>query len=253
MRLVALAAVLACGCPGPTYNKPPEQSVQEVIARLGKARDAIHSFKTVSLMDYWLGDQRVKGTVAVIGETGAKVRFQALDPANNTLADMACDGTNFVYLDYKNNCVRTGPCNKSSISSLLHVELEPEDFMHLALGTVPIPADATGTVTWDASKGYQRVALKSGAGTQKIAIDTRDNHWDVVETEMTGPDGNVMWSVEHTDFHDKDGQRIPGKSRFKTPKDKADLLVDWKSQDVNPQIDASKFALTPPAGLGACR
>jgi hypothetical protein len=254
MRLALVAALLACGCPSHGgYTKPAnEPSVTEVLARLAKARDAVHSFKTVSTMDYWLGNDRVKGEVAVIGETGAKVRFQALSPAGDTLADMACDGANYVYLDYKHNCVRKGPCNKASIASLLHVELEPEDFMHLALGTVPVLADAKGTVTWDADKGYERVALTGSTGAQKIAIDARDNRWDVVETEMTAPDGKVAWSVENTDFHDANGIRVPGKTRFKTPQDKADLIVVWKTQDINPTIDPSKFAFSPPGDLPAC-
>jgi hypothetical protein len=255
MRLALLAALLACGCPthGGIPRPSPEPTVADVVARLAKARDAVHSFKTVSLMDYWLGEQRVKGTVAVIGETGAKVRFQALSPSGDTLADLACDGTNFVYIDYQHNCTRTGPCTKSSIASLLHVELEPEDFMHIALGTVPVIADAKGTVTWDSDKGYERVALTGTGGAQKIAIEVRDNHWDIVETEMTGPDGKVAWSVENTGFHDKDGLRIPGKTRFKTPQEKADLIVDWKNQDVNPTLDPSKFQLTAPAGLATCK
>jgi hypothetical protein len=230
-----------------------EPSVADVTARLAKARDAVHSFKTVSLMDYWLGNQRVKGNVAVIGEAGAKVRFQALAPSGDTLADMACNGTKFIYLDYKNNCVREGACNKTSISQFLHVELEPDDFMYLALGTVPVIANPTGTVTWDSAKGYERVALTGTGGSQTIAIDARDNRWDVVETEMKGPDGKVIWSVENTDFHDAGGFRVPGKTRFKTPQEQADLIVDWKNQTVNPELDAAKFTLEPPPGLGTCK
>ena len=47
-------------------------------------------------MDYWLGNQRAKGEVLVMGKPGAKVRFAALSPAGgSTIAEMACDGTSF--------------------------------------------------------------------------------------------------------------------------------------------------------------
>jgi hypothetical protein len=257
MRPGLLAVLLLCGCPGGggTIPKPAtEPSVTDVVDRLAKERDALRSFKaTDNVMDYWFGTDRVKGKVHVMGEVPSKVRFNALNPAGGAvMADLACDGTNFVYLDYQHNCTLSGPCTKQSIANLLHVELEPDDFLHLALGTVPVVTDATGTVTWDGSKGYWRVALTSPQGTQKISIDARDKRWDVVDSELKRPDGTIVWSVENSDFHDAGGHRIPGKTRFKSPQQKEDLIVEWGTQEVNPQLDASKFAFAPPAGLGTC-
>ena len=206
MRLGLLVVLLVCGCPGggANYPKPAsEPSVQDVVDRLAKERDALHAFKAKSTMDYWFGSNRVKGTVLVMGEAGAKVRFNALSPAGgDVMADLACDGTNFVYLDYQHNCTLSGPCNRQSIANLLHVELEPDDFLHLALGTVPVLPNPTGTVTWDASKGYWQVALQSPQGTQKISIDARDNHWDVVASERRHSDRGIVWGVENQGFHD---------------------------------------------------
>jgi len=257
MRLGLLVVLLLCGCPGgggANHPKPAnEPSVADVVDRLAKERDALHAFKAKSVMDYWFGSNRVKGTVLVMGEAGAKVRFNALSPAGgDVMADLACDGTNFVYHDYQHNCTLSGPCNRQSIANLLHVELEPDDFLHLALGTVPVLPNPTGTVTWDAGKGYWQVALSSPQGTQKISIDARDQHWDVVASELKRSDGGVVWGVENQGFHDVAGHRIPGKTRFKSPEQKEDLIVDWETQEVNPQLDASKFTFAPPAGLGTC-
>jgi len=191
--------------------------------------------------------------VLVMGEAGAKVRINALSPAGgDVMADLACDGTNFVYLDYQHNCSLSGPCTRQSIANLLHVELEPDDFLHLALGTVPVVPDATGTVTWDAKNGYWRVALTSPQGTQKISIDAREKRWDVVDSELKRSDGGIEWSVENKNFHDSGGHRIPGNTHFKSPGTKGDLIIDWETQEVNPQLDASKFSFAPPAGLATC-
>src|SRR5690606_38090080 len=115
------------------------------------------SFRGNSTMDYWLSGQRAKGDVLVMGTVGKRVRFAALSPAGgSTIAEMACDGENFVYLDYQNNCALTGPCDARSIATFFAIELEPDDFLHLALGTPPTLDNATGTVTWDGSKGVER-------------------------------------------------------------------------------------------------
>src|SRR5512141_2042201 len=99
MRLVCAALVIA-GCAGASKSSRPyaEPKVDDVVARLAKARNELTSFRADSTMDYWLGNQRAKGEVLVMGTVGAKVRFAALSPAGgSSMAEMACDGNNFVY------------------------------------------------------------------------------------------------------------------------------------------------------------
>jgi hypothetical protein len=193
-----------------------------------------------------------------MGEAGARVRFNALSPAGDSvMADMACNGASFVYVDIQNNCVLSGPCNRDSIGQLLGVQLEPDDFLHLALGSTPVLADPTGTVTWDGAHGQERLALSGAAGTQAVTIDARDHHWDVVASELKGVDGKIVWSVENAAFEDVADaaggtHRLPTKTRFKSPGQKADLLVEWKERTVNPVLDDAKFVLEAPAGLPTC-
>lgn len=256
--LVVLAAL--AGCPhGGTPHEGPEPSVADVVAKLAAARDARKAFVGESMMDYWIGSQRVKTSVLVMGETGAKVRFNGLSPAGgDVMLDLACDGSGFKYLDTQHNCELVGACDRQSIAELLHIELAPDDFLHLALGTPPVLANPTGKVTWDGAAGVERVELTGADGTQKLAIDTRDGHWDVVSSELVGLDGKTVWAVDNTDFHEVEDVathgvvRVPGKSRFKSPRDKADVLVEWKQLKVNPTLDAAKFDLQLPAGLPAC-
>lgn len=234
-------------------------TVAEVVDRLNRARDELHSFTGEAVMEYWLGGDRFKGDVLAMGETGAKVRIAALSPAGgSTIAEMACDGSQFVSVNYQNNCVLTGPCTKQSIATFFGIELTPDDFLHLALGTPPVVSEPTGTVTWDGKDGVYRVKLAGREGTQTLAISQRDHGWDVVETELVGPDGKPEWTVKNAAFgtiKDPDGKdhRVPGKSRLATPNNqKADLTVEWRERTVNLTIDPKKFTIAVPAGLPTC-
>jgi len=246
------------GCAGSSKSSRPyaEPKVDEVVARLAKARGELTSFRADSTMDYWLGNQRAKGEVLVMGKVGRFVRFAALSPAGgSTLAEMACDGTNFVYVDYQNNCAISGPCDQRSIAQFFHIELAPDDFLHLAVGTPPVLANPTGTVTWDANRGVEHVELKGADGTEKLAIDMRDGHFDVLEAELVGTSGKTQWSVANSDFVDVKGHRVPNKTQFKQPDNKQDLLVDWgaaSARDINLTIEADKFHIDPPQGLAHC-
>jgi hypothetical protein len=263
MRFAPLVAVLVlvCGCPHGEVPRPsgPAPTVEQVVDRLGKAREELHSFTGAAVMDYWLGDNRFKGDVLVMGEVGAKVRVAALSPAGgSTLAEMACDGSQFVSVNYQNNCVLTGPCNRQSIATFFGIELAPDDFLHLALGTPPVVAEAHGAVTWDGSAGVYRVVLDGKDGKQTIGIADRNQHWEVVDSELVGSDGKPVWSVKNAAFDnakDPDGKdhQVPGKSRFTTPaRERADLTVEWRERTVNVVIDPTKFTIAVPPGTPTC-
>ncbi|NVB82371.1 MAG: DUF4292 domain-containing protein [Kofleriaceae bacterium] len=251
-----LLAAASCGPKGPAKAPSAELTVPQIVDGLEKARAALTSFRGDSTMDYWLSGQRAKGEVLVMGKLGKFVRFAALSPAGgSTLAEMACDGTNFAYVDYQNNCSLSGPCDARSVAIFFGIELEPDDFVHLALGTPPTIANPTGTSTWDGKRGVWKVELKGEGGSQKLSLDTRENRWDVVDSEMVGPDGKTRWSVANTDFAKRDGsgeRRVPGKTRFKSPAQNQDLLVEWNQFEANAQIPDSKFQLQIPQGLPTC-
>jgi outer membrane lipoprotein-sorting protein len=258
----AILALFGCGASQGGKSRPyPEPTVTEVIAKLAAARARLTSFSTESVMDYWLGQDRLKGTVLVMGTPGAKVRFNALSPAGDSpMADMACDGKNFTMVDIQNNCMLSGPCNADSIAQLLHVPMTPDDFFYLSLGQSPIlndGRDVTGTVVWDAATGTEQVTLAAASGSQQLVIDGRDGRWDVRKSELKGADGKMIWSVENTDFEgqkDQAGQAfsMPSKTRFRSPKEQADLLVQWQDRTINPPISDDKFVLTAPTGLPLC-
>jgi len=254
--LLSLAA-----CPGRSggYPRPAsDNTVEAVVAKLDKARGEAKSFRGASVMDYWLGNDRVKGSMLVMGSVGAKVRFNALSPAGESvMADLACNGRDFVLVDFQNNCMLTGPCTGDSIAQLLRISLTPDDFLALALGNTPVLPGATGTVTWDGGKGHHVVALQGTGGSQRIVIDARDKRWDVLSSELKDASGAVVWKVENTDFEavkDEAGvaHRVPGKSRLTQPGQKADLLVEWEQRALNVELDDAKFQLEPPAGLPQC-
>ncbi len=251
---LAALALLGCGCPSKSVKRSyADPSVADMLAHLAEVRAGATSFSTDSQMDYWVGKDRFRGTVYVMGTAGAKVRMNALKPDDSVAADLACDGRDFVYVDALNNCVLTGPCNQDTIANLLRVPLAPDDFLYLALGATPVIDGAEGTVAWDSKRGREVIELTGSGGLeQTIVLDGRNKTWDVLKSELRGADGVVIWTVENVGFvsvKDEQGtaHRVPGKTSFKTPKDKSDLLVEWgEDRKINLPLDDSKFELVPP-------
>lgn len=262
---VMAAAVPGCPCGGAGGKRPyPEPSATELIDHVRAQGDAVKSYVAQSVMDYWVGDQRVKTTVYVMGERGAKVRFNAINPATDTRsADLACDGQRFYYINYDaqpRGCQLSGMCNQDAIAQLLRVRLEPDDFLLLAVGSTPIIAQTSGKVHWDSDRGAEVVDLVAAGGTrhQRLVLDGRGSPptWDLLESTVYGQDGKVEWTLTNKDFRgistDDKTVRVPGKSRFQQPQQKADLVVAWDSRTLNTTLDASKFRFDIPAGLPRC-
>src|SRR3954468_25056265 len=115
---LALPACPGGGTSGGGKRDYPEPTAADIVKRIEQQHAERTGFTAESVMDYWLGKDRLKGTVLVMGTTGKKVRFNALSPAGgNVLADMACDGAKFAYVNNQNNCQLTGPCDRQSIAT----------------------------------------------------------------------------------------------------------------------------------------
>ena len=258
---VSLVLLLACGCPKGTTPRPyPEPKVEELLGRLAATREHVTSFSAETVMDYWMDSERVKGTVLVMGAAGSKVRVNALSPAgNDTIADLACDGVRYSFIDKNKNCRLAGACSRETIAQLFGVALAPDDFVQLAVGATPVIAGATGTVRWDGKAKHEVLELTGDGGrTQTIVLDARDGRADVVSSEVKGADGTQEWRIDNSGFESVDDAnriafRVPGKSRLRSPGEKADLLVEWKQRALNLPLGDDKFVMDVDPSIALCR
>ena len=259
--LAAVVAALLCGCPTQDAKRPyADPQVEDLLARIAATRDQVTSFSAKTVMDYWMNDERVKGTVLIMGTGGAKVRINALSPAGETvIADLACDGSQYIFVDNAKDCHTTGPCSRDTIAAMFQIALAPDDFVQLAVGATPVIPGATGAVRWDGKGRHEILELKGSDGrTQTIVLDARDGHADVVSSEVKTADGTQEWRIDNTGFSTvKDAagmdRRVPGKSRFRSPGEKADLVVEWKDRSLGAELTDDKFTRDIPEGLAICR
>ena len=263
--LLLAAAVLAIGCSGhikPPYDPP---AADDFVQHLRKVGEAAKTYVAVNnTMDYWLGKERIKTTMHVMGEKGAKVRFNGINPQTSmTAADLACDGTNFSFQDFEHSCQLSGVCDRHAIAQLLRVSMEPDDFLLLAVGSTPVIPDPAGKVKWNDKNGTWEVDLVSRTSGEKqhLVLDGNDGDggkWEVLESTVRDASGKVEWTLANKNMRTvkaEDGVafRLPGKSKFVQPQQKADLVVDWSERKINlPPQDPSKYQVQQVPGLNVC-
>lgn len=254
-----VGAILVIGfaaCGGPSgksrsYDKP---DVGRILTALTERQAQARSFMAESRMEYWVDGQRIKPTVYVMGERGAKVRFNALNPTGDDVAaDLACNGSDFQFVDFNHDCQLTGPCTKDAISQLLRVSLMPDDFLLLAIGGTPIIEDAQGSVEWDSKNQQEKLKLVSGDGQwkQEITLDGKGQHWDVLSSTVWNAQGEIEWKLTNKDFtaqKSEDGTtfRLPSRTRFQQPLAKAEVTIRWQERQINPLLAEEKFMMDIP-------
>lgn len=254
--LLTSSALLLLACGGPSgkprsYAKP---AASQVVTHLQESQGLATSYVAESRMEYWVEKERIKPTVMVMGELGAKIRFNALNPTGDDVAaDLACNGTNFQFIDFNHDCQLTGPCTKDAISQLLRVSLAPDDFLLLAVGSTPLIAAVSSELRWDGAKQVEILSLTSKEGhKQTIILDGHKQHWDVLSSTVWNPDGTVDWILTNKDFkeqRDEAGQvfRVPMRTRFEQPEAKAELTIRWIERELNTELGDDKFEMEIPA------
>ncbi|MBK9073139.1 MAG: DUF4292 domain-containing protein [Myxococcales bacterium] len=255
MLAALVAASLGAGCDKKRvrrgYEAPTEGEMFTVLQGLqGRAQ----SFRAETVMDYWLGDDRQKGTVKIMAERGKKMRINALNPAGDSPAmDFACDGTNFQMVDFIKDCQLTGPCDATSVEQFFRIAIEPDAFIDVATGGAPIlgeVADATAVSPWDGKQGAERLELTSPTTKQTVWLGGRAHGWAVVRTEVSDAAGKLQWRLDNKDFSKLTAGSqtfyVPAKSWFRAPSEKSDLLIQWESRQVNVEIPDDKFTFEIP-------
>jgi hypothetical protein len=206
LRSACLVALLVVGCSAcgsgaktRTYPAPP---AVDLVTHLREARQrANKNLRADTKADAWIGNDRAKVTVNILGEWGGRFRFQAEGPNNATVADLASDGQEYCFIDAQKNCGECGPATPESIGRLVGLALEPDDLMAVLLGSTPI-LEGEATVTWDASNGYEVLTVTSPNGyKQTVKLQAAGEAWDVKQSELWGPDGKRVFRIRHIEFH----------------------------------------------------
>ena len=254
-RFPLMLALFLAGCPAPKpvmrpYPGPkPDELVHSIE---GRAR-AIRTMRADAKVDYMAGKgERVKLSMGLLVEAPDHLHMDAESAFVGSVASLTTDGQTFQFLDVRNNRFLAGEAAPCAIAQLIRLELRPATVVAVLVGGAPLLDGATWTeVGWDETRGGREVLTqKNAAGeVETIKLSSKDRLWDMVEAERRGPDGKVMWRVEHEEFELVDGQRLPRKTTITQPTRDADTRIRFRSRELNVPVPPGAFHLAPPPGL----
>jgi hypothetical protein len=103
---VALVA-LACGCASTPNSKFPDAAAAVERVRASMACD--RAIQVEGKVDYFEGNRRVRGSVAVLAALPEQVRIDAFSPFGINLSTLTSDGNTFSLFDLQSKTYSWGP------------------------------------------------------------------------------------------------------------------------------------------------
>jgi len=223
-----------------------------MISLLGAVHGRARNLRAQGRADHLGPDGRVRGTVMFFVERDARLRFDALTPADTTAATLTSDGGRFALLDAGENRFYAGPAEPCNIARLLRIPLDGREIVEILLGGTPLVGPAGGArVTWDDGGFYVlRLASPDGRLRQEVHVSGERDRLDVLSSVVRDRRG-TWFRVAYEDHARVGGVRIPKSIHFEMPREDADVLVRYDDVEVNVEIPPDAFVQTAPEGLHA--
>jgi outer membrane lipoprotein-sorting protein len=252
--LCVALAVTSAGCPRsslPIVARPYAlPSAEELLASLRKREQQMHALDATAK-----ADERAPHTpsatvkVQIFAERPDRLRLELQAPLGGGAATLVTNGEDFALFDARQGRYYRGPAAPCNVARLIQVELPPRAIVDALLGSVPLDGSAIA-VGWDPHGGREQLDLRADDGSvTRIWLDSRDRVWDPVRAERRDAHGVLVWRIDHMEFADHDGVRLPARTNVEDPAHHATVHLRYREQSVNPTFPEAGFTLAPPDGL----
>lgn len=265
MLVVGAVVALGSGCARPPKPKYPHEVAEVALAQHRAQRSPIESMRAEARVDQRGRRGRIRGTVLMFVENPDRVRFDAMTQFGPA-AVLTSDGEEFQLLDMREHRFLTGPTCPENIARLLGISLPAESVVRFLEGDSP-RIDGVGEI--ETIRGGYRVTLSGADGSRQLLVfhipreqseaQPREQQLRLVESELRGPDGEVVFRAEYDDHREvelpRGGARVamPFVLRFEDPRRGRDVLVRFKAIEPNVEPPDGAFSQPVPGGLAVER
>lgn len=246
LLLPLLLATLAPGCTRYARPRSLETDPARALALIEARRQAIPRLAVDARASYYAPEGARKGSVVLVLQRPASLRFEALTPTDDLVAILTSDGERFTQYERGSDACYTGPACPRNIARLLPLPLAGEDIVHVLLGGTPIIEHTSAEVDWDEDEGLAVLRLHGAGGVvQEIGADPCS--WEVWRSEIT-KDGDTVMLLTLEDWKSVGDARLPQELQVLMPEQDVDLKLVYRAVDRGVEVDADTFRYTCPAG-----
>jgi hypothetical protein len=182
---------------------------------------------------------------ALVFSKPGKLRVEAFPRgAVYTLSLLVVDEGRFTYLEPGQRIAARGEAGAAVLNRYLGVPLYPEDLMALVTGCVP-PRFFTGS--WEAYEQPEAQTLLVRTKGLSVEIDSESRLPRAMDVVSIFDDTTAL-RVQWEDYREIQGQLVPGQIEIFLPESESQMLLDFRSQELNGNYPQRLFSADIPAG-----
>ncbi len=244
-------ALIGCGgsLPPPKY---PFTDPARALSLQSLTRERVQAIRAEARIDQRGKDGRIKGTVLMLVERPASVRFDAMTQFGPA-AVLTSNGEQFAYADLRSKRFLTGPTCPANIARMLNVPLSVQQTTLLLLGGTPVIAHDRATIRWH-DDGFYRIELASAQDRQEVDLGIRAGDSQhpperqelmLLRSEIYDANGKTRWRASYGDYQRVQfgsyGIEMPYEVRVEQPSAGNDTLIKFKEIALNVEIQDDAF------------
>jgi hypothetical protein len=205
---LALSALAGLGCGGVPRPKYPHQDPLRAVELHRLVREQIPAIRAEARVEQRGADGRIKGTVYLMVQRPARVRFDVMTQFG-PIAILTSDDARFAFSDLRKKTFLTGETCPSNIARLLSVALSAEDTVLLLLGGTPMLRNAKGSIEWD-DEGFYAITLAASSGERQevdLGVPEADlgkpverQRLILLRSELFDARGRSVWRASYGDY-----------------------------------------------------
>jgi outer membrane biogenesis lipoprotein LolB len=235
-RLAPLLLLVACKPTLPPAKRayaPP--TAKELYDSLTARVAHLRTLRAEGKVEYRQQKQSAKLGIQFLAARPDKLRLEAESSLVGPVMTFATDGKSWQLLDQRHGRFTTGTA--ADTVGLVGIDLPPSVLIDALMGGVPLAAPPA-QVSWDPTHGGREVLTL--ANGERIWLDARGQSWDPVRAET------AAWRVEHDEFTDQGGARLPRRTVLADETHKAEAGLRLKSVEPNVTANEAAFSLQAP-------
>lgn len=249
----------ACGrLPYPEY---PSNDPEAILGARWRLPDSLEALRAEARLEQREGGKRIRGTILMMIERPAKVRFDALTRLG-AVATLTSDGERFALLDLREERFFIGEACPENIARGVGIRLSPGELVALLLGELPQLDRATAS--FDVIRGGYRLGFPDDEGGRvevdlllpKEALSLPPDEQRVFLSAMRfyGADGELQRAIRfdsHRRIATPAGEEalIPREIELIDREEGSDLLFRYQSIEPIGEAPEGAFEQQPPASL----
>jgi hypothetical protein len=245
--LASLLVVSACGPRRPTIFRAPDSlpEARQLDTALENRRAAVQSMRALARLRYRDTESGNTSREAIAVARPDRLRVEVLSFFGAVFVLTTDNGRFTAYARHEDTIYR-GEASPENMWSYARIGLPVMDLVDIMLGTPPRRTADWAQVAWDPERGWIELTQEFSNGAEQVV-------WFLgrlpAAAEFRDPYGDIQWHATFGGYETHDNVPIATRIRLEVPARERSVEIELNDVDVNPELEASTFALDVPEGV----